>query len=69
MDMRRDISSLPGNIMTLVIKGDPALFEQAYARDYTLAIQDIITLNFLDRDKMLQMQGLINSGPAFRSVK
>jgi len=69
MDMRREISSLPGNIMTLVIKGDPALFEQAYARDYTLAVEDIITLHFLDKDKMLQVQGLIDSGAAFRSVK
>ena len=45
--MRRDISSKASNVMTVLVKGDATTFDQAFARKYTLAVEDIITLQFV----------------------
>lgn len=69
VDMRRSASSTESNIMTIMFMGDPDLFEQEYAKDYVLAIEDVITLHFLDEAKMLQVKTLIAEGNAFRTVQ
>jgi len=68
-NMRRDISSRSSNVMTMLIKGDAAMFDEPYAEDYTLAVEDIITLHFLSKDKLAIVQALIDSGDAFRQVR
>jgi len=68
-NMRRDISSRSSNVMTMLIKGDAGRFDEPYAEDYTLAVEDMITLHFLSRDKLAIVQALIDSGDAFRQVR
>jgi len=68
-NMRRDISSKASNVMTMLIKGDAGMFDEPYAEDYTLAVEDIITLHFLSKDKLAIVQALIDSGDAFRQVR
>ena len=68
-DMRRTASSTESNIMTIMFKGDPELFEQEYAQDYILAVEDVITFHFLDEAKMLQVKTLIADGNAFQTVQ
>jgi len=63
--MRRDISSVASNVVTLLVKGDDATFSQPSAQQYTLAVEDIITMHFLDNAKKDQVQTLIASGAAF----
>jgi len=69
LDMRRTTSSTESNIMTIMFKGDPELFEQEYAQDYVLAVEDVITLHFLDEAKLLQVKTLIADGNAFQTVQ
>ena len=52
-----------------MFKGDPELFEQEYAQDYVLAVEDVITFHFLDVAKMLQVKTLIANGNAFLTVQ
>ena len=68
-NMRRDISSKASNVMTLLIKGDAATFDEPYATEYTLAVEDIITLHFLSSDKLAAVQAHIDAGTAFTQVR
>ena len=68
-NMRRDISSRSSNVMTMLIKGDAGRFDGPDAEDYTLAVEDIITLHFLSKDKLAIVQALMDNGEAFRQVK
>jgi len=63
--LKREISSKAANVLTLLFRGDPKLFEQRYAAEYTLAVEDIITLHFLNLDKKAEAEELIASGLAF----
>jgi len=47
--MRRDSSYKASNVMTMHIKADDSIFAQNCAQEYTLAIEDIITLDFPTR--------------------
>ena len=67
-NMRRDISSKASNVMTMLIKGDDSLFAQNFAQEYTLAVEDVITLHFLDKTKLASVQSMINLDTAFRQV-
>ena len=67
--LRRDISSTASNVMTVLVKGQPDMFEEHFARDYTLAVEDIITLHFLSKDKLNQATALINAGTAFTQAR
>ena len=68
-NMRRDISSKSSNVMTMLIKGNAGMFDEPYAEDYTLAVEDMFTLHFLSKDKLAIVQALIDSGEAFRQVR
>ena len=68
-DLRRDISSKASNVMTVLVKGDAKTFDEGYAREYTLAVEDIITLHFLNADKLEQVRILMANGAAFRQVR
>jgi len=63
--MSRDISSKTSNVVTVLFRGDPQLFAQKYAAEYTLAVEDIITLHFLNLDKKAEAEELIAAGLAF----
>jgi hypothetical protein len=67
--LRRDISSTASNVMTVLVKGQTDMFEENYARDYSLAVEDIITLHFLSQDKFEQANTLINAGTAFTQAR
>jgi len=51
--------------MTVLFKGDPDLFDQHFAKEYTLAVEDIISLHFFNTDKKTQVEQLIADGLAF----
>ena len=68
-DLRRDISSKASNVMTVLVKGDASTFDEAYAREYTLAVEDIITLHFLSADKLAAVRVLMADGAAFTQVR
>jgi len=68
-NLRRDISSQASNVMTMLIKGDRKLFDESYAQDYTLAVEDMYTLHFLNKDKLAIVQALLAAGTAFLQVK
>jgi len=68
-NMQRDISSAASNVVTLLVKGDNALFTQDFAAEYTLAVEDIFTMHFLENYKKDQVQDLIDRGLAFTNVK
>ena len=62
----RDTSSVASNVLTLLVKGDPAVFEQSYAQNYALEVEDMITMHFLDAGLRTQVEALMSSGQAFR---
>jgi len=68
-NMRRDISSKASNVMTVLVKGDASTFDEPYAREYTLAVEDIITLHFLNADKLETVRQLMDNGAAFTQVR
>ena len=68
-NMQRDISSTASNVMTLLVKGDDELFTKPFAAEYTLAVEDIFTMHFLDNAKKDPVQTLIDTGAAFTSKK
>jgi len=63
--LKRDISSKASNVLTVLFRGEPKLFEQSYAAEYTLAVEDVITLHFLNLDKKAEAEQLIAAGRAF----
>ena len=63
--LQRDVSSKESNVMTLLLKGNPQLFEKNYAQEFTLAVEDIISLHFLNDHKLALVQQLIADGGAF----
>jgi len=67
--LERDISSKESNVMTLVVKGNPQLFEKQYAREFTLAVEDMISLHFLNNQKLVLVQKLIADGLAFTTER
>lgn len=68
-NLRRSISSTASNVMTILVKGDPYMFEEEYALDYTLAVEDIITLHFLSAAKLTQVNALMAQDKAFTQKK
>ena len=66
--LKRDISSRASNVMTVLFKGDPELFDKHFAKEYTLAVEDIISLHFLNTDKKTQVEQLIADGLAFKKT-
>ena len=67
-NMRSDISSKASNVMTVLVKGAASTFDEAHAREYTLAVEDIITMHFLNADKVEDSRQLMDSGAAFTLV-
>jgi len=68
-NMRRDISSKASNVMTMLIRGQDDVFAQNYSREYTLAVEDLITLHFLDASKLATVQSMLSLGTAFRQTR
>jgi len=67
-NMRRDISSKASNVMTVLVKDNATTFDEAYAREYILAVEDIITLHFLNADKLEAVRLLMDNGAAYTEV-
>lgn len=63
----RPQSSKAANVMTMLIKGAPETFAQAYASEYALEVEDMITLHFLDEAKKTTVEGMIELGLAFET--
>jgi len=63
--LERDISSAASNVMTMLVKGDAALFENEFAKEYTLAVEDMISLHFLNDEKRMLVEELMAKGLAF----
>ena len=63
--VERDISSAASNVMTMLVKGDASLFENEFAKEYTLAVEDMISLHFLNDEKRMLVEELIAKGLAF----
>jgi len=68
-DMQRNTSTTAANVVTLLVKGDEALFTKGYATEYTLAVEDIFTMHFLENSKKMQVQDMLDQGTAFTSVE
>jgi hypothetical protein len=51
--------------MTLLFKGSTNAFEKDFAKEYTLAVEDMATLHIINLDKLSAVQALINSGGAY----
>ena len=66
--LQRNISSKASNIMTMLFKGDPALFENDFAKRYTLSVEDIFSLHFLNEQKKTLVEQLIADGRAFTTI-
>ncbi len=62
----RDTSSVASNVLTLLVKGDPAVFAQSYAQNYALEVEDMVTMHFLDAGIRTQVEALMSAGLAFR---
>lgn len=58
-------SSLASGLITLVIKGDPNIFTQAYAQSYTLHMEQLTTLHFLDHVKFDTVKSMMATGEAY----
>lgn len=63
----RPQSSKAANVMTMLIKGAPETFAQAYASEYALEVEDMVTLHFLDEAKRTTVQSMIDLGLAFET--
>jgi len=63
--LERDISSAASNVMTMLVKGNAALFENEFAKEYTLAVEDMISLHFLNDEKRMLVEELFAKGLAF----
>ena len=66
--LERNISSKASNVMTVLFKGDAELFEKDFAKKYTLAVEDIISLHFLNEHKKVLVEQLIAEGRAFTTT-
>jgi len=65
----REISSKESNVLSIVVKGDDRLFSQDFAKDYSLVVEDMITIHFLDTDKKTLVQSMIDAGTAFTTER
>jgi len=63
--LERDISSKSSNVMTMLFKGRPDVFEGSRTEEFTLAVEDIISLHFLNDEKRMLVEKLIADGLAF----
>ena len=63
--MQRDVSSKASNVMTMLFKGDHEVFDTERTEQYTLAVEDIISLHFLNDEKRVLVEKLIADGLAF----
>ena len=61
----RDVSTKESNVMTLLFKGSTTAFEKDFAKDYTLAVEDMATLHIINLGKLAAVQALINTGGAY----
>jgi len=63
--LQRDIGSKESNVLTMIVKGDNELFNREDAREYTLAVEDVISVHFLNLDKKAEVERMIAAGKAF----
>ena len=60
-----DSTSTIANTMTVIISGDAAVFEQEYASDFSVQVEDIVTIHVIDDEKYNSVTELINTNNAF----
>jgi cysteine-rich repeat protein len=65
----QNASSTAANIITMLVGGPDDLFAQAYAESFSVEIEDMITIHFLEENKKKIVEEMINSGLAFTRVK
>lgn len=66
--LTRDVSSVASNVMTMLLRGNPDLFEQEYAAEYALVVEDMYTMHFIDKTKLAQVRSLVDAGLAFEKI-
>jgi len=65
--LERDISSKESNVMTMLFKGDAKVFDESpRTEQFTLAVEDVISLHFLNDEKRVLVEKLIADGLAFK---
>ena len=64
--LERATSSLASNVLTVLLKGDDAVFAEPYAAQYGLELEDFVTMHFLDTGIRAQVEALMAAGLAFR---
>ena len=65
----RAVSAKESNVMSLVVRGDDGLFSQDFALEYTLVVEDMVSVHFIDKDKMTLVQSMIQAGTAFTTQR
>jgi len=65
----RALSSKESNVMSLVVRGDDRLFSQDFASEYSLVVEDMVSVHFIDKDKLLAVQDMIRAGTAFSTQR
>jgi hypothetical protein len=65
----RDVSSIASNVVTLLVKGDATTLDQDFAVDYSIEVEDMISIHFLENSKHAQVAQMIQDGTAFKKVK
>ena len=63
--MVRNVSTKESNVMTVLFKGSPVVFEKTFATSHTLAVEDIAMVHVINQGKLAQVQTLIYSGNAY----
>lgn len=62
--LSRDVSTTAGNILTMILRGRDDVFSREYSRDYSIEIDDYITVYFLSLEKKQQVDSLVAAGRA-----
>ena len=66
--MGQPLSSRKANILTMLIKADPVLFEQDSYQQSAVEVEDMFTIHFLDTGKKAQVEALVAADAAFKQV-
>jgi len=64
--LSRDVSTTAGNVLTMVLLGRDDVFSREYSRDYSLEIEDLLTVYFLSTEKKAQVDALVAAGLAVK---
>jgi len=63
--MRREVSSIGANVLTMLVKGDSSAFQPGFAQEYALEVEDMFSMHFLKIEKKLIVDAMIAQNLAF----